>query len=90
MGKNLIKVAALLITILLMVSACCHTPPPPISKTQMDELKIKVTELENLVEDQNAELDVIETELEVKESELLKLKEYKNQLIDEGYLEKEE
>ncbi|MBC8527074.1 MAG: hypothetical protein H8D22_09530 [Candidatus Cloacimonetes bacterium] len=90
MKKNLIIMIVFLLITSFFISSCCHRPPPPISKTEFEELRATVIELEEQCTIKNAEIEVLEAELLEKTIELENLLDYQKQLKDEGFIEIEE
>ncbi|MBC8312679.1 MAG: hypothetical protein H8E33_00340 [Candidatus Cloacimonetes bacterium] len=88
MKKVVFKFCGFWIVLLVFLSACA-VPPPPVSEMQLNDAKTAALKLEETVADQNAQIDNLKAQLEEKDSELQKLKEYEQQLKDEGFLEEE-
>ena len=87
MFKSILKLG-LLVFILIIISACA-VPPPPISNIQLEDAKIAALDAEKQIAEQNSEIKALEEELKQKEAEFSELKEYEQQLKDEGFLGEE-
>ena len=88
-GQKIILKFAGFLTLTALILSACAAPPPPVSKSQLDEAKTAALNVERQVADQNAEIKVLEQELQEKETELQNLKMYEQQLKNEGFLEEE-
>ena len=88
MKKIGFKLCGFSVIVLIFLSACA-VPPPPVAETQFNDAKTAALELEKVVAEQNSEIKSLKAQLEEKDSELQKLKEYEQQLKDEGFLEEE-
>jgi len=78
--KNTLKLMLGLVLLISIFLSACAPPPPPVTKDQLDQTDLEAVTAETNANELKVEMETLEEELEIKQSELESLKKYQQEL----------